>query len=253
MTALPADALAWTALAFGAVCVGFAKAGISGTSSIAIVLFAAVMPAKESTGAMLACLILGDLFAIRYYSRHVEWRILARLAPWTVLGVLVGALVLDSVNDAVVRPLIGAILLALLVLQLVMKYTRRGSGGPPELPPLLRRGAAAVTGTAAGTATMVANAAGPIMVLYLLVSGFSKLQFLGTMAWFFLAVNLFKVPFSVGLGLFDWSTLLLTACLAPAVALGAFTGRAVVKRVAQRQFEIATLAMTAAGAVLLMV
>lgn len=253
MTALPHDALAWTALAVGALFIGFAKAGISGTSSIAIVLFAAVMPAKESTGAMLLCLILGDLFAIRYYSRHVEWRILARLAPWTVIGVVAGALVLDAVNDAVVRPLIGVILLALLGLQLVMKYARRGKDDAPELPPLLRHGASAATGTAAGAATMLANAAGPVMVLYLFLAGFSKLQFLGTMAWFFLAVNLFKVPFSVGLGIIDWGTALLAACLLPAVAVGALAGRAVVKRVEQRQFEIATLAMTAVGAALLIV
>ncbi|WP_322633499.1 sulfite exporter TauE/SafE family protein [Glycomyces albidus] len=253
MTALPTEALAWAALALGALLVGFAKAGIAGTSSVAIVLFAAVMPAKESTGAMLLALIVGDLIAIRYYSRHVEWRILARLAPWAVLGVLAGAVVLDYADDAAVRPLIGAILLALVVLQLVLKYVRRDRDEPPDLPPLLRHGAAAATGTSAGAATMLANAAGPIMVLYLFLSGFSKLRFLGTMAWFFLAINLFKVPFSVGLGLIDRSTLLLTACLVPAVALGAVAGKAVVKRVEQRQFEIATLAMTAVGAALLMV
>ncbi|MFB9662835.1 sulfite exporter TauE/SafE family protein [Glycomyces mayteni] len=251
MTALPHDALAWTALAAGALLVGFAKAGISGSSSIAIVLFAAVMPAKESTGALLTVLILGDLFAIRYYSRHVEWRMLARLAPWAVAGVVGGAFILNYTDDAAVRPLIGWILLALLVLQLVMKSARKDKDATPDLPPLLRHGAAGLTGTAAGAATMLANAAGPVMVLYLFLAGFSKLQFLGTMAWFFLAINLFKVPISVGLGLIDWGTLALTACLLPAVAVGALAGRAVVKRVEQRQFEIATLAMTAVGAALL--
>lgn len=252
VTALPTDAPAWAALALGALLIGFAKAGISGSASIAIVLFAAVMPAKESTGAILLSLIVGDLIAIRYYSRHVEWRILVRLAPWAVVGVVAGAVVLDFADDAVVRPLIGAILLVLVVLQLGLKYLRRDREAP-DLPPLLRHGAAALTGTSAGAATMLANAAGPIMVLYLFVSGFSKLRFLGTMAWFFLAVNLFKVPFSVGLGLIDSSTLLLTACLVPAVALGAVAGRALVKRIEQRQFEIATLAMTAVGAALLIV
>lgn len=252
MTTLPADALAWVALAVGAALVGFAKAGISGTSSIAIVLFAAVMPPKASTGALLTVLILGDLFAIRYYSRHVEWRLLARLAPWVAIGTAAGAVVLYYADDAAMRPIIGAILLALLALQLLMKAQRRDVERPP-LPPLLRHGAGAATGTAAGAATMLANAAGPVMVLYLFLSGFSKLRFLGTMAWFFLAVNLVKVPISVGLGLISWTTLIMTALLLPAVAVGALTGRAVVKKVDQRQFEVATLAMTGVGAVLLMV
>jgi uncharacterized protein len=98
---------------------------------------------------------------------------------------------------------------------------------------------------------MMANAAGPVMVLYLMLSGFPKLRFLGTMAWFFFAVNLFKVPFSVGLGLISWHSLLMAAILIPAVAVGALIGRAVVHRVNQRQFELATLALSGVGACLL--
>jgi len=252
VTELPADPATWAALALAAALVGFSKTGINGTASLSILLFATVLPAKESTGALLPVLILGDLFAIRFYSRHVEWRVLGRLAPWVVVGVAAGAVGLWFADDGIMRLLIGATLLTMLALQVWSKL--RPKADDPQPPTgLARKSAAAGTGVAAGAATMLANAAGPVMVLYLMLSGFPKLKFLGTMAWFFFAVNLFKVPISVGLGLITWTTLLVALILIPAVALGAFTGRALVHRVNQKQFEIATLALSATGAALLII
>jgi uncharacterized membrane protein YfcA len=250
MTELPSDPGAWALLALAAVLVGFSKTGINGTSSLSILLFATVLPAKESTGALLPVLILADLFAIRFYSRHVEWRVLGRLAPWVVVGTVIGAVALWFADDAIMRVLIGSILLAMLALQ-VWNRLRPKPDDPKPPTGLMRRSAAAGAGVAAGATTMMANAAGPVMVLYLMLSGFSKLKFLGTMAWFFFAVNLFKVPFSVGLGLITWNTLLMALILIPPVAVGALTGRAVVHRIDQRQFEIATLVLSAVGAGLL--
>lgn len=254
MTELPAEPAAWAALALAAAMVGFSKTGISGTAALSILLFATVLPAKESTGALLPVLILGDLFAIRFYSRHVEWRVLARLAPWVVAGVGIGAVALWFADDAAMRVVIGAILLAMLALQVWSRFRPRKARLEPKPPTgLARRSAAAGAGVAAGAATMMANAAGPVMVLYLMLSGFPKLRFLGTMAWFFFAVNLFKVPVSVGLGLITWHTLLMAALLVPAVAVGALAGRALVHRVNQRQFEVATLVLSGLGAALLIV
>ncbi|THV42844.1 sulfite exporter TauE/SafE family protein [Glycomyces buryatensis] len=252
MTELPSTPSAWALLALAAALVGFSKTGINGTASLSILLFATLLPAKESTGALLPVLILGDLFAIRFYSRHVEWRVLGRLAPWVVIGTAIGAVALWFADDSTMRVVIGAILLAMLALQVWSKLRPRPEEPKPPTG-LARRSAAAGAGVAAGAATMMANAAGPVMVLYLMLSGFSKLRFLGTMAWFFFAVNLFKVPISVGLGLITWHTIVMAALLIPAVAAGALAGRALVHRVNQKQFEIATLALSALGAALLII
>ena len=252
MTAFPAEPTAWLLMALAAALIGFAKTGFGGAASLSILLFATVLPAKESTGALLPVLIIGDLFAIRFYRHHVEWPMLARLAPWVVAGIGLGAVVLWLADDTHMRAVIGSILLVLLAMQVYWKL--RPKPDEPKPPSgLARRSAAAGAGIAAGAATMVANAAGPVMVLYLMLSGFSKLRFLGTMAWFFFAVNLFKVPISAVLGLTTWHTLALAAMLIPAVALGALAGRALIHRVDQRQFEIATLTLSAVGAGLLII
>lgn len=255
MSHLPADGLTWAALALAAALVGFAKTGINGTASLAIVLFAAVLPARASTGALLPILIAGDVFATRFYRHHVDWRMLARLAPWVVAGTALGGVLLGVSDDTTMRVIIGVILLVMLAGQLLLTRLRPAAEptGSPSRTGAVRRSAAAGAGIAAGAATMLANAAGPVMVLYLILSGLSKLRFLGTMAWFFLAVNLLKAPISAGLGLITWPTLAVTLVLLPAVALGAWAGLLLVHRIKQKQFESATLVLSAVGAALLII
>jgi uncharacterized membrane protein YfcA len=92
-------------------------------------------------------------------------------------------------------------------------------------------------GGLAGFTTMVANAGGPPMNLYLLAAKYDKLRFLGTTAWFFFAVNLTKLPVSIGLGIVRPDTALLAGVLAPVVLLGTWLGRITIKRIDQATFE----------------
>jgi uncharacterized membrane protein YfcA len=96
---------------------------------------------------------------------------------------------------------------------------------------------------------MVANAAGALMTIYFLMAGLPMLEFLGTGAWLFLVVNLFKLPFSIGLGLIDASSLGTDAVLAPVVLLGAGIGYLLVRRINQRTFEWLALALAAVSSV----
>ena len=103
-------------------------------------------------------------------------------------------------------------------------------------------------GLFAGFTMMIANAAGPVMTLYLLAMRLDKLGFLGTGAAFFLVINWIKVPFAVQLGIINTSSLSLNLWLLPAVALGALLGRPVVERVNQRWFENLALGFAALAA-----
>ncbi|MFD4778700.1 TSUP family transporter, partial [Streptomyces sp. NPDC058427] len=116
--------------------------------------------------------------------------------------------------------------------------------GPPAAAERLKARSYGVLG---GFTTMVANAGGPVMSLYLLSAGFRKLGFLGTSAWFFLIVNTSKVPFSVGLGLIDGQSLLLDACMLLFVLPGAWIGRKCVDRINQTLFERLVIGATVLG------
>ncbi|MGY0488604.1 sulfite exporter TauE/SafE family protein [Streptomyces sp. WG-D5] len=241
----------FTALAAAAMVVGFSKTAVSGANTVSLAVFAAVLPARESTGVLLPILICGDILAVLTYRRHAHWPTLWRLFPAVAAGVVLGTVFLGFAGDGAVRISIGVILL---VMAGVTVWRRRQTAAPETgtTPTRAARVKAGSYGVLGGFTTMVANAGGPVMSMYLLSAGFKKLGFLGTSAWFFLIVNTAKVPFSVGLGLIDARSLLLDAALCAFVVPGALIGRACVNRINQRLFEQLVIAATVLGALQLL-
>ncbi|WP_442574592.1 sulfite exporter TauE/SafE family protein [Microbacterium sp. F51-2R] len=240
--------LMWSVLALGALVVGLSKTALPGGGTLAVALFAAVLPARTSTATLLVLLIVGDALALLMYRRHADWKTLARLAPAVVAGLIVGAVFLALANDDWVRRTIGVILLVVVA---VTFWLRRRTAGSSALGQG-GRAASIGYGTLGGFTTMVANAGGPVMSMYFLASRFEVKAFLGTAAWFFAIVNIAKLPFAVGLGLLDAHTLLIDLVLVPAVLLGGLAGRLLADRMNQAVFERVVYALTIVAAVYLL-
>ncbi|MFD3731997.1 sulfite exporter TauE/SafE family protein [Streptomyces sp. NPDC058632] len=252
----------FAALAFATLLVGFSKTAVSGANTVSLAIFAAMLPARASTGVLLPLLIAGDVLAVLTYRRHAHWPTLWRLFPAVAAGVVVGTVFLMWADDEAVGTSIGAILL---LMAAVTVWRRRAAdraartasdaeqreqgerNGPDEVTSRAGRLRARSYGVLGGFTTMVANAGGPVMSMYLLSAGFRKLGFLGTSAFFFLIVNTSKVPFSVGLGLIDAESLLLDAALVLFVVPGALLGKWAVGRINQRLFEQLVIAATVVG------
>lgn len=234
--------------------VGFSKTSVGGLAAVAVAVAALAMPAKESTAAILAVLIAGDLVAVALFGRHVDWSLLRRLIPAVLPGLILGTLFLSVVSDDVLRRSIGLMLLVLVVLQLWLGQRRRTR---PAVAGLTSRAdhpvMAWLTGAAAGFTTMTANSAGAVMTLFFVAKGVEKSRFIGSIAWFFLGVNLAKVPFSVGLGLMRWDDIWRAVLVFPLIILGGLAGRWLTHRLRQSQFEVAVLLGSAIAAVALLV
>ena len=241
--------LALVLAVFAAFIIGVSKTSVGGVGTLAVGIFAQLMPAKESTAAVLLLLIIGDVVAVFTYHRHADWGLLKRLLPSVLPGIALGALFVRFVPDLGLKRFIGVILVVMLILQL---WSRRKPAKKEEEARQMPAVATIGTGVGAGFTTMTANAAGPIMSLYLLAARVDKTRFLGTGAYYYLIINLTKVPFSAALGLFHVSTLWLTLILLPAVLLGTWLGRFLFKKVSQLWFERLTLAATAIAAVTLL-
>jgi len=235
-------------LAVAALLIGFAKTAIGGVGSIAVAIFALVLPTRESTAAILLLLLVGDVVAVWHYRGDADLALLRRLIPTVLPGLVLGALFLSRVDDSTLRRAIGGLLLVLAALQLVLTWR-----SPDAARVGSSRAAAVGTGAAAGFATMTANAAGPVMTLYLVAQGVDKRRFLGTSALFFFGVNLCKVPFSVGLGLFGSQTLWRTLALLPFVLIGTWVGLHAARRLSQIRFDQAVLSATVVSALALLV
>ncbi|MFG3104043.1 sulfite exporter TauE/SafE family protein [Streptomyces sp. NPDC048182] len=236
----------FAALALAALLVGFSKTAVSGANTVSLAIFAAVLPARASTGILLPVLIAGDVLAVLTYRRHAHWPTLWRLFPAVGAGVAVGTVFLLWADDAVMRTSIGAILLFMAGVTLWRR--RRSREGEEETGDSgSGRAKARSYGVLGGFTTMVANAGGPVMSMYLLSAGFRKLGFLGTSAFFFLIVNVAKLPFSAGLGLIDGRSLFLDAALVVFVVPGALLGRWAVRWIDQVLFERLVIAATVVG------
>jgi uncharacterized protein len=231
----------WALLALGAFLSGLSKTGIAGAAVLTVALFANTLPARESTGALLPLLVCGDVFGVAFFRKHASWPHLWRLCPWVAIGIGSGYFALNRISNLQVQRLIGAILLVIVVLSL---WRQRRSDQANSMVPHTWW-FAAITGLLAGFTTMVANAAGPVMVLYFLAIGLPKLAFVGTGAWFFMLVNVFKVPFSVHLGLITHQSLLMDAILLMPLIPGALLGPVILRRINQKNFELMVLILTA--------
>ena len=264
-------ATTWILLMVVAALCGIAKTALPGAATVAVALCTAVLPAKESTGAILLMLMTGDLLAVWSYRRDADFRMLRRLVPAVLTGVGAGALFLHLASNDSTRRLIGVILLLLVAITLIQRRStsRRASDdasaaqapSPPAptletqeattalaTPTTSGRLARLVYGSLAGFTTMVANAGGPVTSMYFLACRYPVKAFLGTTAWFFFLVNLVKLPFSLSAGLVNTTTLSLTAICAPVVVGAALAGRRLAEHMDQRVFEPIIIVLTTVSA-----
>ena len=209
---------------------------------VGILLMAQVLPARESTGVILPMLVLADVFAVKAFHHHAVWRVLWKILPAAVAGVLVGWVAMPLIPSADFAPAIGWLATVLLGMTILQKCSPRLNGLAAGHPAI-----AWPLGVMAGFTTMIANAAGAVMTIYLLACRLPKYEFVGTAAWFFFLINVFKIPFSAWLGLITPQTLVFNAALAPAVIAGVFSGRFLLGKINQEAFEWLLIAMALAG------
>jgi uncharacterized membrane protein YfcA len=224
----------WLLGGFSAFILGAAKSGLPGGGTLAIPMMVLVVGSARYAAAWTSPILsTGDVFAVWNWRRHADARKLLALIPWVVLGGVGGAFALN-LDEHVLRRIVASIIAVMLVLFVLQ---RRGWFSQ------LSRGAW-VYGIAAGFATVVANAAGPIMNMYLLTRGLTKEQFVATGAWFFFIVNIAKVPVYIWFGLFSTESLIFDAMMAPLVIAGGFAGLWLIHRVPQRVFEWLVVVLT---------
>jgi len=245
------DPFRFALAAVAGLLVGVAKTGVPGFGILAVPLMVlAVGDARHSAGWLLPLLCLADLFAVAAYRRHADARRLFDLLPWVLGGIALGFVTLAA-PERVLRVLVAAIVIVMIGLR--WWRGRRSSAGDAPPPPRDLWWQAAGYGVSAGFATTVANAAGPVMNLYLLARRLPKQEFVATGAWFFFVVNLLKLPIYGWHGLIDRRSLMFDLALAPAVIAGALLGRALLRRLPQALFDRLVMALTVCAAALLLV
>ncbi|GGZ55825.1 sulfite exporter TauE/SafE family protein [Paraglaciecola chathamensis] len=234
-------------LLFTAFLIGMSKTGVAGVALFTIPIMAIIFGGKDSSGLMLPLLVMADLFAVTYYRRHVNWSYLVKLFPSAAVGVILATLIGNYIDDQLFRSVMGIIIFFSLAIMLWMETANKDA-----IPDYMWF--AILMGLLGGFTSMIGNLAAAVMALYLLSMRLPKNEYIGTGAWFFLAVNVFKVPFHV----FAWHTISLNSfylnvALLPIIALGAFVGIRIVRIIPEKQYRWLILAATGIAAIIMVI
>lgn len=241
---LPNDPIQWVMLFLGAMGIGLSKSGFPGISMFHVVVYASIFGTKASTGVLLPMLVVGDCIAIFVFGRKAEWNHVRKLLPPTLLGVLTGWLIMDVMNPDLFKKLVGGIILSLIVLQVTRAKKPEWFDQIPD-----RKWFAILLGLLAGITTMLANAAGPVIALYLISVKLPKWELIGTSAWLFLVLNISKLPLSYELGLIHQESLKAGLMVVMGIPIGLYLGRWLVEKISQKWFNIILLSFTAFAAI----
>ena len=238
----------WMLIVFCALLIGMSKTGVPGVSMIVVPTLAIIFGGKQSTGVLLPILILADVFAVIYYHRHAEWKHLVRALPWAFAGLFLALWIGNLVNDLQFKRIIAITVFISIGIMVWKDYCYKKEFTPDKW------WFAAIMGIIGGFATMIGNVAGPIFAIYLLAMHLNKKSFIGTTAWFFFIVNLSKFPMQV----LVWkninpNTLLVDILVFPAIAIGAWMGVIIVKRIPEMAYKWFVIVITVLSAFLILI
>ncbi|MCF6357358.1 MAG: sulfite exporter TauE/SafE family protein [Draconibacterium sp.] len=240
--------LQWSLLAVCAMFIGMSKVGVPGISMIVVPTLAIIFGGKASTGVLLPILMMADLFGVAYYHRHAQWKYFWKLLPWALIGIGIALWVGKVVNDELFKNIIAILVFGSIGLML-WKDRKKGTDFFPDTWLV-----AASMGILGGFATMIGNVAGPVFAIYLLAMHLPKNSFIGTGAWFFLVVNFLKFPLHIFVWkTITWNTLTIDFILLPAIAVGAFLGIILIKKISEKTYRTAVIIITVLSAFLLLI
>ncbi|MEI6585673.1 MAG: sulfite exporter TauE/SafE family protein [Sediminibacterium sp.] len=242
---LSASFIYWILILLAAFIIGLSKAGLKGIDMMNVTIMAIVFGGKASTGVVLPLLCAADIMAVLYYHRHAQWVHFWKLIPWMVVGILVGVFVGKDLNEGIFRKIMAVIIVLTVVIMIVLEFRK-------TMPIPSNKLFVANMGLIAGFTTMLGNLAGAFSNIYFLAMRMPKNDFIGTAAWVFLVINLFKLPFQI----FYWknittSTLYTDLLLLPALIIGFVLGLKIVSKIKDDNYRKIVIALTLVGAIVI--
>lgn len=236
----------WVWVILATFLIGMGKGGVKGIDMLNVTIMAIVFGSKTSTGIVLPLLLCADIAAVAYYRRFADWALFWKLAPWMIIGVLLGVFLGKDMPELLFRKIMSGIVLVTIVIVLIMEL--RKDKEVPNHPAF-----AIGNGLAAGFTTMIGNLAGAFANLYFLAMRVNKNVFIGTGAWIFLFMNWFKFPFQ----LFYWKningdTLQIDLYLVPVLLLGFWAGVKVVDKIKDEHFRKLVIILTIIGSLVML-
>ncbi|MEW5421087.1 sulfite exporter TauE/SafE family protein [Amorphus sp. 3PC139-8] len=215
------------------IVVGISKGGFGGSIALlGVPLMTLVISPIQAAGIMLPILVLMDLIAVASYRRTFDKTVLIMTLPGAFVGIALGYALASSVDEAMVRLMVGLVAVVFSLDHWVLKRRRPSDHVPPAHSPVK----GTLWGALAGFTSFVSHAGGPPYQMYAIPLQMEKRMFAGTAVMFFFALNVTKlVPYFL-LGQFSTANLETSAVLFPVAIAAILLGIWLVKVVPQEAF-----------------
>lgn len=226
--------------------IGMSKTGIQGITAISVPCMAMAFGAKESTGVVLPLLCMADVISVAYFRKSADLGVVVRMLPAAIAGFFLAIYIDTLIPVTGFKTLLGATLLLVFGIMLWSEYCGKENkySGTWWYTVFF--------GVLGGFVTMVANAAGAVMAIYLLSMKKGKMEFIGTNAWFFMLVNLIKLPLQIFFWHnITWDIIKLDLCMLPCIFAGAALGLLLVKKFSDKSFKMYIQVVTAISALMM--
>lgn len=250
-SALLPDTASWVLFFTCAVLIGMSKTGVQNIGTMTVPLFALLFGAKYSTGIVLIMLCLADLMAVIYYRKQLKWAEVLRILPSALVGLAVGLVLGEYLDENYFKIVMAGCIFVGLGIMLW-----GGRLHTDKLEQMTQtRWYSPLFGFVAGFSTMIGNAAGPALSIYLLTKRFDRFTFVAVGAWFIMILNYIKIPLQA----FIWKNLtipgvLLSLSSLPFIVLGGIIGINIIKHLNDRYFrKLVTFLVFVSSIILLVV
>ena len=236
--------------------VSITKSGFGGSiGALAAPIMLTVMPAKLALGVLLPLYLCADIWTVYLWRGYAVWWLLFWMVLFAVLGQFLGWLVIGYIDDDMLKAVIGVIALVTggrHFISMLPVTLGRLKAPHHKLMRQQHRKRASVWCSLSGLSSFVSLTGGIPIQVFMLPMKLQRFFVVGTLAWYFLFINVAKLPFFIELDIFTADTLMLSLILLPVVPAGVIVGRWLNKNMSDRLFyHIANAALVILGARLL--
>lgn len=221
---------------FAVFFIGVAKAGFGGMiGSLAMPLVASVSDIATAISVLLPTYLAMDIIVAWIYRKTVPFALLWPMAIAGIVGVFLAALVFRVVETEFIALFLGAMSLVLGLRFFVQRRWPTPQNTATKDPAVREWPRLIGLNGASGFTSFFLMGEAPIQ-MFLLPFRMAPVAYVSLLVWFFLAVNLVKVPLVLAIGLVTIDSLWVSAALLPIMPLGIFVGKAINNRLSKELF-----------------
>jgi len=238
--ALSASPYFWIVAATAVLVVAIAKSGFGGAiGSLSAPIMLMVLPPLETLAVLLPLYLLTDVWSVWIWRGYCRWRLLFWMVLFSVMGQGLGYLFIDAIDESLLTVLIGTV--AFITggrYWYRWKFPVSNQLNRQDIRTLRRRAVprASLWCSLSGFSSFVSLTGGIPLQVFLLPMRLHRFLMVGTSAWYFLSINLMKLPFFFDLGMFNHRTMVMSMLLTPMIPIGVFFGKWLNRRINDKIF-----------------